>query len=376
FTIKVGELPVSSVSDVLAGSTNDLFKVQATIIGGGYATYQIQDGTGAIAVYVASALRTFFSENVGNVVELVGTRDTYNGLNQIRVETITFIEAGTLPVAVNVDGVEELLPYQNQLIELTAYQVTAKTVDPTFGNISLTLTNLRDGSTIAARWDSRFAIPTELNTVLTNLAVDDIINIQAILGWYNGPQITISAQTVITMTTDAEKLAADAATIPASFETTSGATDMAPLAGPYGSTFVWDATEITNAGGTFDPLTGEITYPEVLVDTVYNVTGTASLGSETPVDLSIAITVLAMTDAEKLAAAIADTGIDQDCDGYQVVMLPLTGLYGTTISWTIVSGDATLDVDGTTLTYNQGTMVADVVLEATFVNGLETQAVQ
>jgi hypothetical protein len=376
FTIKVGELPVSSVADVLAGSTSDLFKVQATIIGGGYATYQIQDGTGAIAVYVASALRTFFSENVGNVVELVGTRDTYNGLNQIRVETITFIEAGTLPVAVNVDGVEDLLPFQNQLIELTAYQVTVKTVDPTYGNISLTLTNLRDGSTIAARWDSRFVIPTELNTVLTNLAVDDIINIQAILGWFNSPQITISAQTVITMTTDAEKLAADVATLPATIETTSGATEMAPLAGPYGSTFVWDATEITAAGGTYDPVTGEIVYPDVLVDTVYNVTATVSLGTETPVDVSIAITVLAMTDAEKLAAAIADTGIDEDCDGYQVVTLPLTGLYGTTISWTIVSGDATLDVDGTTLTYNQADAVADVVLEATFVNGLESQAVQ
>jgi DNA/RNA endonuclease YhcR with UshA esterase domain len=375
FTIKVGELPVSSVADALAGAKDDLFKIQATIIGGGYATYQIQDGTGAIAVYVASALRTFFAENVGNLVELVGTRDTYNGLNQIRVETITFIEANTLPAAVNVDEEADLLPFQNQLIELTGMAVTAKSTD-SYGNINLTLTNLRDGSTIAARWDSRFAIPTELNTVLTNLVVNDIINIQAILGWFNAPQITITAQTVITMTTDAEKLAADVATLPATIETTSGAVEMAPLVGPYGSTIVWDASEITTAGGTYDPVTGEVGYPDVLVDTVYNVTGTVSLGTETPVDVTIAITVLAMTDAEKLAAAIADTGIDQDCDGYQVVMLPLTGLYGTTISWTVISGEATLDVDGTTLTYAQTGAVADVVLEATFANGLEIDTVQ
>ncbi|MDY0318055.1 MAG: hypothetical protein RBQ64_05685, partial [Candidatus Izemoplasmatales bacterium] len=379
FTIKVGELSVSTLAEVLAGSNNDLFKVQATIIGGGYNTYFIQDDTGALALYVASDLRTFFSENVGNVVEIVGTRSTYNGLNQISVQTATFVEAGTLWSSENVDAIElnstNLLPYQSHLIELTAMEVVSTSTDSN-GNITLVLKDLRDNTTVAARWDSRYSVPTELSTLLASLVQGDIINIQAILGWYNNPQLTISAQTVITMTTDAEKLAADAATIPATIETTSGATEMAPLVGPYGSTFVWDVTEITNAGGTFDPLTGEITYPDVLVDTVYNVTGTASLGTETPVNLSLAITVLAMTDAEKLAAAIADTGIDEDCDGYQVVMLPLTGLYGTTISWTVISGEATLDGDGTTLTYAQGVAVADVVLEATFVNGLESQTKQ
>jgi len=80
-----------------------------------------------------------------------------------------------------------------------------------------------------------------------------------------------------------------------------------------------------------------------------------------------------MTDADKLAAAIADTGIDQDCDGYQVVTLPTTGLYGTTITWAYVSGEATLD--GAVITYNQTELAGTVVLDATFVNGTANQVV-
>jgi len=80
-----------------------------------------------------------------------------------------------------------------------------------------------------------------------------------------------------------------------------------------------------------------------------------------------------MTDADKLAAAIADTGIDQDCDGYQVVTLPTTGLYGTTITWAYVSGEATLD--GAVITYHQTELAGTVVLDATFVNGTANQAV-
>jgi len=383
--IKVGELPVSTIAAVLAASNNTLLKVQGTVIAGAYyRTFFIQDATGNVAVYIPNnaAMIQFLADNLGNVIEVVGTRGAYNGLNQIIVATIDdmmFVEAGTLPTPTNLDDMEissdNFLSYQGQLIELTGMKVAAKSAD-SYGNVNMTLTNLRNGTSVAVRWDSRTALPTELADTLAAIAVDDIINITSVLAWFNGPQIYITTTTVFAMTTDAEKLAADVSTLPATLETTSGAVEMALLIGPYGSTIVWDGTEITAAGGTYDPLTGEVVYPTVLVDTVFNVTATVSLGTETPVDVTLAITVLAMTDAEKVAAAIADTSIDEVADGYQVVMLPLTGLYGTTISWTIVSGDATLDVDGTTLTYNQAAAVADVVLEATFVNGLESQVVQ
>jgi hypothetical protein len=79
-----------------------------------------------------------------------------------------------------------------------------------------------------------------------------------------------------------------------------------------------------------------------------------------------------MTAAEKLAAAHDGLGVDEDCDGYEVVLLPLTGLYGTTIAWTVVSGDAVLAVDGTTLTFGNAGVAFEVVLQATITLGEET----
>ncbi len=384
-TILVGELPVSSVAQALAAPNATLLRVQGTVIAGAYyRTFFIQDNTGNIAVYIpnTAAMIAFLADNLGNVVEVVGTRGAYSGLNQIVVASIddmSFVEEGTLPVPTNLDDLEinndNFAPYQGQLIELTGMKVTAKAAD-SYGNVTMTLTNLRNGTTIPVRWDSRQALPAELGATLTAIAVDDIINITSVLAWFNGPQIYIVTTTEFAMTTDAEKLAADAATLPTTKETTSGATEMAPLVGPYGSTIVWDATEITTAGGTYDPVTGEVVYPTVTENTVYNVVGTVSLGEETDIVVNLAITVLALTDEEKVAAAMVDTSIDEETEGYQVVTLPLTGLYGTTISWTIISGEATLAVDGTTLTYHQIAEVGTVVLEATFENGTVTDTKQ
>jgi len=371
FTIKVGELQVSTIAEALAGVKNDQFKVRATIIGGGYSTYYIQDATGAIGLYVPSGLRDFFSANTGQLIELVGTRDTYNGLNQLSTTTATLIEAGTLPAAVNVNGEADLLPFQSQLIELVAVEVTAKSTD-SYGNISLTLKDLSNNALIAARWDSRYVIPAGLNTTLTGLVVGDIINIQAILGWYNAPQIAISAQTVITMTTDAEKLALDVANIPLTVLTTSNAVETTPLLGAYGSTIVWDLTTLVAAGGTYDNVTGQVVMPSIEVQNDYAVTATLTLGSEEAVVVNVTLTVVPMTAADKLAAAQAGLGVDEDCDGYDVVLLPLTGLYGTTVAWTVVSGDAVLAVDGTTLTFGNAATAFEVMLQATITLGEET----
>lgn len=243
FTIKVGELQVSTVAQAIASPINDLLKVQATIIGGGYSTYYIQDATGAMGLYVPSDLRPFFAANIGNVVEIVGNRADYNGLNQLSNITATFIEEGTLYAAVNINDATEFLPYQAHLIELVGMEVLSTSTDSN-GNVTLSLKDLISGITFAARWDSHYTLSTDQETALKALVVGDIINIEAILGWYNNPQIAITAQTVITMTTDAEKLAMDAGLIPATKETTSGASETILLEGPYGSTIVWDMTTI------------------------------------------------------------------------------------------------------------------------------------
>jgi len=174
------------------------------------------------------------------------------------------------------------------------------------------------------------------------------------------------------MTTDAEKLALDVANIPLTVLTTSNAVETTPLLGAYGSTIVWDLTTLVAAGGTYDNVTGQVVMPSIEVQNDYAVTATLTLGSEEAVVVNVTLTVVPMTAADKLAAAQAGLGVDEDCDGYDVVLLPLTGLYGTTVAWTVVSGDAVLAVDGTTLTFGNAATAFEVMLQATITLGEET----
>ena len=374
--IKVGELPVSTIAEALAAANTTLLRVQGLVIDFHRGTVYIQDATGNISLFstMNSATDLLLMENLGNVVEITGTRDTYNGLNQIRVQTVVYVEDGVLPTPTNLDHLvmnnANLLPYQSQIIELTGMVISARAVDSN-GNITLTLTNPRNGSTVSARWDSRTTLPTQLNTLLANSQVNDIVNIVAVLSWFNNPQITIGVNTTMTTPTQAQLIAFDADLIHLTHETTSGATETVPLVGPYGATIVWDMDEIVAAGGTFNAATGEVVFPAVEETTVYNVTATLSLGDEDDVVIDVEVTVIAMTEAQKLAGAQDALTINEAAMTYDVVTLPLAGLYGTTIAWELVSGNAVLDVDGTNLTYGYDAVAFDVVLLATISLGTE-----
>ncbi len=74
----------------------------------------------------------------------------------------------------------------------------------------------------------------------------------------------------------------------------------------------------------------------------------------------------ALLDYDKTNLEVELTAMAQ-----QTVMLPLEGKMGSTIAWTVVSGNSTLDVDGTTLLYNLASADYDVVLEATLSLGSE-----
>jgi uncharacterized protein YdeI (BOF family) len=150
-----------------------------------------------------------------------------------------------------------------------------------------------------------------------------------------------------------------------------------PILGLNGSSIAWAIK--TDAGSNATLVGAELTLAQVADDTTAQVVmeATLTLGEgESALTTTVLVTyiLIGQTDADKVAAAINDTGIDEDCDGYQVVTLPVTGLYGTTISWALISGEATLD--GTTLTYHQTTAPGTVVLEGTFVYGTVTEVVQ
>ncbi|WP_312031254.1 immunoglobulin-like domain-containing protein [Hujiaoplasma nucleasis] len=281
FEIKVGELQLTDISDVLDASSGK-FKIEGIIISGEYQnTYFIQDATGAMALYTgSSSLETLLQNNLGNVVTITGTRGAYKGLEQINVETVDFVEAGTMPDPTNLDALEltsaNLLPYQGYVVELTSMIVTDIAVD-TYGNIVLTLTHLVNGTTVQAKWDSRVTLPTALDTALKALVEGDAIDIVAPLGWADGPLVYISTSAMIEKITlsDGQKLAADKAGLDFGGNLYEDTVISLPLVGTNGSTIAWAIT----AGDTNATLVdGDLTVTIPTEDATLEITATITLG--------------------------------------------------------------------------------------------------
>jgi hypothetical protein len=156
-------------------------------------------------------LLAFFASNVGNKVEVIGSRSVYSGLYELNVDSATYLAASTVPAPVNVDtvGFDNLMPYQGQWVELTGLTVSDIYTD-SYGNMTITLMNVSDGSTIQMKWDSRVTLTSN---DLTSLAVGDKVDVQAILGWKNAPILFYTEDAVVTVGTpesDATLVAADA----------------------------------------------------------------------------------------------------------------------------------------------------------------------
>ena len=80
-------------------------------------------------------------------------------------------------------------------------------------------------------------------------------------------------------------------------------------------------TEITNAGGTFDALTGELTFPTLTATTTYSGTVTITIGTESQV-VNVSVEVFVLTDTEKLAADKAELDIALTAIEFDTVTLP------------------------------------------------------
>ena len=373
--IKVGNLPMSTIADVLA-ATEGTFKLQGIVLASEYyGTYFIQDATDNIALYVGSAtLKAILEANIGNEVLITGTRGAYHGLEQVNVETVAYVLDSTLPAATDLDAVDitnaDFLPYQGEIISLTGLYVSDVYAD-SYGNITITAMRIADGTEIKLKWDSRVTLSTGANTAIQSVAVGDTIDITTVLGWRDAPLMYYTSSAVLTEGTpytDAELLAADAARFPTDVTLTENFV-LPELA--FATATVVISTELqTN-------LTDDITANNQLVlvvpsaaDILGTVTFTLTYGTATT-DVIVNVTLDAFTDAEKLADDQASLSIATSVMANETVMLPLTGTLGSTIAWTVVSGDAVLNVDGTTLAYGYLATDFDVVLQAELSNGAE-----
>ena len=288
FDLEVGELPVTSIEDVLEASEGT-FLIEGTLISGEYYnTFFIQDATGNIAIYTNgnAAITSALNDNLGNVVKVVGTRAAYKGLEQVKATEVTFVSESTVPDPTNLNDVvlteENLADYQGQLIELTNMIVTEASTDG-YDNVYLTLKSLVNDSTINVKWDSRTDLPTELENVLTNLEVGASVNIVTPLGWADGPllYVTTSSELTEVVLSDDQKIAADKAALNFGGNVFVEYTETLPLAGTNGSAIAWAITADEDSYATLNAETGEFTIAAPTGDATVVLTATLTLGEAT-----------------------------------------------------------------------------------------------
>jgi predicted extracellular nuclease len=335
--VKVGVPPLSTVQQVVDATVNStLYTVRGVVTASEYyRTYFIQQGDAGIAVYTSnSTMLATLKANIGKEVEVIGTRAAFNGLRQVAPQYVTVVGEATLPTAVNVDDVEldatAMLPYQGRLVTLTQLKVV-ELPEQNYGNIVVRLQQVATGKMIEMKWDSRVTLSTAAKATLDGLAVNDLVDITAVLAWNNAPYLYFSDTVVVTDTTltDASKVAMDTLALTQPTRLTEAGTLTLPELGSNGSTIVWSLVE---ASSFVDLVAKTVTIPTTglasvtlkatvtLNDQTKEVTFEIILGAATvATDLFISEYIEGSSN-NKAIEIYNGTGADVDLTGYKVAL--------------------------------------------------------
>ena len=334
FVVKVGQIPLSTVQQVVDAPVNStVYRVQGTVTASEYyRTYFIQQGEAGIAIYTSNAtMLALLKANVGKDVEVIGTRGAFNGLRQMAPSDIKALGTTGTVTAVNVDAVAlnatDMLPYQGRLVTLTQLKVTNRASD-SFNNVTLTLTQVATGRTILMKWDSRVVLSSAAATLLGTLTVGKEVSVTNVLAWLNNPYLYFTDSSIVTEValTDATKVAGDKVAITLPADVKSNQTLTLPATGANGAAITWatdNAAVITAAGVVTLPVSGQVTV---------KLTATITLGSVTETrEFNIVVGLsdqdLVDADAAALVVAAAHTAPT-------TITLPTTGSNGSAIVWT------------------------------------------
>lgn len=215
--IKVGELPISTISEAAALAEDTLVKVQGIIVmSSGNREYMIQDATGGIAIYEYNGdTQDLLAANLGKEVTLIGVLGGYSGLIQLKnIEGIAVVtEAPTMPAATNMDAIADWSTYQGTIVEGNGFVVTSISGTDTSQSIYVDLVRASDGLELTLELSKYSDVAAAKEAEITALTVGDVINVTSPLWWKNGARILVTNQTVIatgTALTEAEKVAFDA----------------------------------------------------------------------------------------------------------------------------------------------------------------------
>ncbi|MBU1141867.1 MAG: hypothetical protein KKG64_05015, partial [Firmicutes bacterium] len=373
-TFKVGRLSIITILDVINAASNAKIRTVGIVTTSEYyRTFFIQDATGGIAIYTSNAeMLATLTANLGKEVEVFGSRTSFNGMRQIAPTAITLVGDATMPTAVNVDAVllnaTDMLVYQGQLVEMTGLYVSSVAIDPTYGNVTITLERLAEGTKLTMKWDSRKALSTEAAATLAAIAVGDFYDVVNPLAWYNNPYFYFTSSTVLTAATatDADLVALDVKELVIPTEISTNQTLSLPATGTNGSAITWASNN--DVVITID---GVVTVPVDKVTVI--LTATLILNSETK-EVTFSIEV-GLSDLDKIDLDVAELSIPAFLEDATPITasMPALGLNGSTIIWatdnaTIITtaGTVTLPTVGQTI----------VTLTATLTLGSETKVIE
>src|SRR5690554_1105157 len=192
FEVYVGSYVLETISDALAADDGDVLMVSG-VVTDKFAnnTYGIQDETGSIALYTTEDL------TLGRLYTIVGEKDTYNELPQLKdleIENVATATAQT-PFAIDdiLDDNDELEKHIAKLVSINGLEVLEVDTSNQYGNITVTVK--KNNVELEIRYDSRVSGVDE--DALKNLTVGDTINYIGNLGWFNGPQLGYGPNTFV-----------------------------------------------------------------------------------------------------------------------------------------------------------------------------------
>ena len=192
FELAIGEYQLETVADALALDKGKTIMISG-VVTDKFAnnTYGLQDETGSIAIYTTEDL------TLGRKYTLIGEKDNYNGLHQLKNIEIEKTETGTMPTPFAIDAIiadnAELAKHIAGRISINGAEVIS--VGELSGNNRIV--KIKKGEVILEiRYDKR-VFGGEDSAVLAALEVGDVVNYIGNLGWFNGPQLGFGPNTFV-----------------------------------------------------------------------------------------------------------------------------------------------------------------------------------
>lgn len=190
YEISIGEYPLKTIKDALELANKDVIKVQG-VVTDKFAnnTYGFEFGGYSIALYYFEALE------IGKLYTIIGEKDTYNGLHQLKNIEIEDEKGGVIPEPFAIDDIlgdnVELAKHIAGRVSIEQAEVTVVgALDGNFREITLKKNDVK----IKIRFDKR-VFGGDDSTVLAGLKVGDKVNYVGNLGWFNGPQLGFGPNT-------------------------------------------------------------------------------------------------------------------------------------------------------------------------------------